>query len=344
MQDFRLYNSSRKEISIQEGFPKEYDKYGFPCALKYHAKYGKFTLLFQVIKAGKYEIANSDYLIKGKAKTEEEDDNHSKDKRKLAAKSDESCIELHFLLYGSAQINLKGFEWALLDAGSHNLTTVPSVKSEVFLNSPSISTFDVHLTEKLLVIYAEKYPQLKPLLKAFREKKEKELYDKNRSTTPFMFHLIVQIKAALMAGLENEPGTLDLIEQLIHLVIEDKHVPTNHTFDYYDIESICRAERLMVKHLDEKDILKNKMQETGMKQSKFREGFKLLFGYLPHEYLKIKRLEKAHKLATEGRINTIANIAQVCGYRSGDYLAKEFLKVYGKKLSAILNENQQNCT
>ena len=343
MQDFRLYNSSRKQISIQDGFPKEYEKYGFPGAVKYHAKYSNFTLLFQTIKAGKHEIANSDYLIKGKAKTEA-DDAHSKDKRKLAAKSEESCIELHFLLIGSAQISLKGFEWAVLDAGSHNITTVPSVKSEVFLNSPSISTFDLHLTEEKLVIYAGKYPQLEPLLKAYREKKEKDLFDKNRITTPFMFHLIVQIKAALMAGLENEPGTLDLIEQLIRLVIEDKHEPTNHKFDYYDIESICRAERLMVKHLDEKDILKNKMQETGMKLSKFREGFKLLFGYLPNEYLKIKRLEKVHKLATEGRINTIANIAQVCGYRSGDYLAKEYLKVYGKKLSAILNENQQNRT
>ena len=328
MKEFYLYDDQHKPLEIKAGFPtEEMAKLGFPGAEKYHVMVGKLPLLFQTIKVGEVEIANSDYLTAGNGK--------------LEAKSDESCIEIHFLLTGAVQINLNGFGWTLLKAGSHNLTTVPSVHSEVYFKTIPASTLDIHIPEAMFTLLVDKYPKIARLLKAFKEKQDANLNELRIKTTALMFHLIVQIRIALRAGLENEPSTIEMVERLICMVIEEDNGAPDNNYTYEEIEKIHLVYLQLGMRLDEKDTLSNKLKKIKIKAAKFREGFKLLFGCLPRYYLQEKRLEKAYKLATEDREKTIKGIANLCGYDSSRYLAKAFFQRYGIKLADILKQNRE---
>jgi len=325
MEEFYLFDENRIPIPIKEGFPDSYLKnYGFPGSAKYHAIHNKSTLLFQSSKVGDYEIVNSNYFITGNGK--------------LEARSNAPCLELHFLLTGQVQIKLKGLDWDVLEEGSHKMISIPAVKSEVYFNITPVSTFDVYFTEDTVANLALKYPRVARLLTAYREKQYASLNKIRTKSNALMFHLIIQIREALKRGLENEPSTLALVEELILMVMEEKPLKAKFQYNFNDVEKIHRAHRLIGTYLDEKDILKNKMQETKIIPAKFREGFKLFFGCLPNQYLHQKRMEKAHELAMEGRGTTVKDIAQLCGYVSSDHLSNKFLKYYGKRLSTILKE------
>jgi len=328
MKEFYLYGNNHERLEIKPSFPKkELEKYGFPGAEKFHAMCGKQPILFQTIKVGEVEIANSDYLVRSNGK--------------FSASSDESCIEIHFLLTGSVQINLNGFGWTMLDFGSHNLTTVPFVHSEVYFKSSPVSTFDIHIPEAKFTILAARYPKIARLLKAYRAKREAALKELRIKTNPLMLHLIVQIRIALRAGLENEPSTIAMVERLICMVIEEETIEPKNQFSYEDIEKIHTVYLQMGMNMDEKEPLANKIKDIHINAAKFREGFKLLFGYLPRYFLQEKRLEQAYKLATENRETTVAGIANLCGYDSSRYLSKAFLKRYGIQLPVILKKNRK---
>jgi len=349
MQEFHLVDEKRQPIPIMEGFPKEYLKNEFPGAAKFHAVHNDLVLLFQIIKVGPYEIADSEYLTNIKVKNRDKDKdkdktplkNKDKDKGKLGARANGPSLELHFLLTGQVQIHLKGLNWTLLVEGSHNITTVPAVKSEVYFKELPVATFDLHFLEESFAVIVRKYPKLAPLLAVYRTKKEKSFFRNRELTNPLILHLILQIKLALKAGLENEPSTLEMVEKLIYLVLEDELVVPKFHYNYNDIERIHEAHRLIGMYLEEKNILQNKMQQAAMPPAKFREGFKLLFGRLPSQYLHDKRMERAHKLATDDPTNKVDYIANLCGFDSSRHLSKAFFKTYGIKLSEILHRNRK---
>lgn len=119
MEEFYLYDENGKSLPIEEGFPENYlEEYGIPGARKCHAFFGKYPLLFQAIKVGKYEIAKSDYLTRHTGK--------------LTCHASAVCLEIHFILTGKALINLRGLGWTKLEAGTHNMIVLSGVKNETF--------------------------------------------------------------------------------------------------------------------------------------------------------------------------------------------------------------------
>lgn len=325
MQDFDLAGPNKVPILIKPGFPKGCKQYELPNCLKYHASYQKCIMLFQIVNAGPYEIAISDYLP-------DTDD-------RITCHASNNCIEMHFVLTGKASFRLENLDWITIDRGHHNLIALSSVKNETYFKILPISTFDIHFTKDQLQRLAIDYPQLKALLEALNAGKYASFSKLPIKTTPLMFHLILQIKERILAGEAETEKTTRLIEQLIILVIENKPINTKYNFEYLEIEKVYRAHRYIPEHLAEGAIIMDIIKEAKMKPVKFREGFDLLYGCLPKEYLRLCRLEKAMMLAVEGRSNTIIDIAQVCGYKSPTQLSKSFFKHHGEKIMDIIKKN-----
>lgn len=329
MEQFYLKDENRESIPIKTGFPEAYLKeYGIPGSVKYHAYFGKHPLLFQRIKVGKYEISIGNYLTRSN--------------QKLTCKANTPIVELHFILSGKVHFKLQDMGWVQLKSSSYNMIAAAKAKNETYFKIPPVFTWDIHFKIKELIVLSKKYPKLKPLLTAIKNNKNKFLLKYPERPNPLILQLIHQINAALMAGKQDHKSTLNMLEQLIIMVLEDKPIKLKYNYDYEEIEKLNRANRLITKYLDEKDILKRKIKETNIKLDKFREGFQLLFGKLPGQFLREKRLEKAYKLATEGRTPTLEDIALLCGYLSRGHLSKVFFKHFGIRISEILQENRKN--
>jgi len=328
MQEFRLYHENRTPIAINLGFPKEYlEKYGFPGSVKYHAYYGKCPLLFQVIQVARYEITYSHYLIHTKGKA--------------TCKGAQKCLEVHFILDGEILYNLKGFGWKILRGPSHNIIALSSVKNEVQFQETPVTTFDIHIAEEDLIRLAHKYPKLVPLVEAFKNNGNASLFIAPKRTNPRILLLIQQLIEALYRGREQEKATEDMVDQLLLMVIEDEPLHTKYQYTYENIKDIQKAHRLIALYSDESNILEAKIKETCIYKNKFREAFFLLYGVFPGKYLDDLQLEKAHKLAAEGGVDSIKNIAQVCGFKSSSYLTKIFFNRYNMPLSTLLREGKK---
>ena len=329
MEDFVLYDENRVKIPILEGFPDNYiEKYGIPGSVKYHAYFGKFPLLFQFIQVGKYEIVCSDYLTNKSSK--------------ITCKAAAHCLELHFFLTGKVLFQLKDMGWKQLEGPAHNILALSEVKDEVHFEITPVSTFDIHISKEILIKLAAKYPKLNPLVKAIKEKNQSSLFLKLKRTNPYKLWQIIKIRAAFDAGKANEAATEEMVEKLILMVLDDEPVVTKYDYSFEEIKKIENAHRLITMYLDETGILASKITETGIPKDKFREGFRLLYNKLPGLYLQHARLEKAKKLASEGNITSLTDLATLCGYRSKTQLTATFFKYFGEKLSTIIAKAKQN--
>lgn len=327
METFILQDSNRVTIPLLEGLPKEYEKeYGIPGAVQKHAYYGKYPMLFQEIKSGRYELAISDYLIRNRSK--------------LTCRANVICLELHFLLTGKVLYNLKDLDWRVLEAGHHNMIALSDVKNETFFKITPASTCDVHFMIEDIVRFSEKYPQLRILLDTLSAGGHTSLFIRPQKTTPLMLHIIVQIKEAVKAGKADDEHTIAMIEKLVVMVLENKPVASKYKYAYTDIEKIHKAHDLIGRYVEEKDILSSKVKESGLRPDKFREGFVLLYGLLPSRYLLDKRLQKADQLVREQRAANLDDLAEMCGFKSESQLAKDYYFKYGIKISELIHSSK----
>ncbi|HTN39230.1 MAG TPA: AraC family transcriptional regulator, partial [Arachidicoccus sp.] len=284
------------------------------------------VMLFQALHLAPYEIVNSDYL------------NGTADKITCYANS--NCIEMHFVLTGKATFRLEDLDWNTIQEGHHNVLALSRVKNETYFKILPISTFDIHFTKDQLRRLCCSYPQLDPLLEALNTGKYTSLSKLPIKTTPIMFHLILQIKEIIMTGETDGKKTIQLIEHLIRLVIENKPYPSKHIFKYEEIHKIYNAHKQIPQHLDEGGIISNIIEAATIKPARFRAGFRLLYGCLPKDFLRISRLEKAMWLAMQGRSKTIRDIAQICGYDSPAQLSKAFFKHFDQKLIDVIRKQK----
>jgi len=322
MEDFNLYDDKRVPIPVIPGFPPDYVSYALPGALQCHAYHGRLPMLFQAVRCGRYEIAISDYLINTG--------------RKVMCKANVACLELHFILKGKVLFNLKDLGWEELDELHHNMIALSDVKNEVYFKIIPVSTFDVHFLMEDFKLLAKKYPQLQPLLKALQTKGYASLFALPEKTTPGMLHLIVKIKEAIKDGKTNDITTIEMIENLVVLVLENEPVKTKYKYNYTNIEKIHNAHYHIGQYVEEKDILSGKMKKSGMKPDKFREGFRLLYGLLPSQYLLERRLQKADWLIKEKRVCKLDDIAELCGFKSIEQLSKDYQHKFGTKISDVI--------
>lgn len=324
MQSFHLKDEQLQEITLQEGFPKGYEtSFGIPGTQKSHAFFGKFPLLFQVIKIGPYEISIRDYLTRKASK--------------LTCHADNYGIELYFSLRGEALYNFKEIGWVAVGKSRHNLIVMSKIKKEVYFKSTPFSTIIIHFEKEHFTNLAKKYPVLIPQLEALNDGRHRSLFPIPANTTPLMLSLLISIKEAIKTGSNVHKKIQEMIEQLLLLVLENVRIKTKYSYTYDDIENLHLAHKRIAQYLEEPDILKHQISKSNIQIEKFREGFRLIFGVLPGDYHRNKKLSKAHKLVTEERITRLEDLAQLCGYLSKSYLSKLYFKKYGIKLSTLMN-------
>lgn len=327
MQEFQLFDQNLVEIPLKKGFPKAYQKkYSFQGTTKYHAFHGKLPMLFQAIKIGPYEAVLSDYLTIADTK--------------LTCIANTVCIETHFLLTGSVQIQLEGFGWIGLDEGRFNMIALSHVKNQTLFKIPPLTTFDIHIPKKKLIELAKRYPQLKKLLKALKEERFESLFEQPQIITVAMLQLIFKIRGAIFTGQADCPRTIQMVEELIVHIFDKSKRKTKYRYSFEDVTKINEAHRLIAKYLDEKDILSRKIAATSIKPDKFREGFKIIFNVLPSEYLTHCRLHLAKTIAEGGSVHKITDIAQMCGYSSSKHLSKAFYICFRTRLVGLLKKNK----
>lgn len=315
MEAFLLYDDNRVSIPVLNGLQAGYAKeYSLPDAVQCHAYYGKFPMLFQAVRCGRYEIAISDYLVN----TE----------RKVSCKADVICLELHFILKRKVLFNLKDLGWQELDELHHNMIALSKVKNEVYFKIIPVSTFDIHFSVEDVALLSKKYPQLRLLLKALETESYASLFTLPENTTPAMLLLIVKIKEAIKTGKAGDAATIEMIEKLIVLVLENEQAQTRYKYDYGFVEKVYKAAVRMEQHFDEKAVISNQLKQRNLKPDKFREIFRLMFGCLPSEYLQEKKIEKADWLIKEKRFIKPADIATLCAYKSVRHLSDAYYRKY----------------
>ncbi|AYD48461.1 helix-turn-helix domain-containing protein [Arachidicoccus soli] len=320
MEDFTLQDDKRSKIAILPGLPREEIKiYGLPGAEQRHAYYGDKPMLFQAIRCGKYEIAISDYLVNNR--------------RKVICHANTTCLELHFILKGKALFNLKDLGWQQLDELHHNMIALSKVKNEVFFEIIPVSTFDIHFTIQEVERLAKQYPQLQPLLYALKTGDYASLFALVQKTTPRMLHLIVKIMEALKAGAASNKETIEMIEALVLMVLENKTLKTRYHYNYDFIENVHKSALRIEQHFDEKDVIANQIKQRNLKPDKFREIFRILYGCLPNQYLQKVRVEKANWLIKEHRVSKLDDIAALCAYQSIRQLSNAYYKKYNTTIS-----------
>lgn len=319
MDTFTIRDYTRTIIPVLEGFPKGYDRYAIPRSVRRHVNYGNFPMLFQELTSGRYKLAISHYLIRTD--------------KKFTTRANVRCIELHFLLTGKVLINLSGVGGQVLEAGHHNMIVLSDVKNEATFKITPVITFDIHFAVEDFIRLCKKYPQLKPLLKALETNGYSALFAPSAKTNLFMLLLILRINRAVANGKAEDVSTVKLIEELIILVLENKPILTKYNYSYDDIERIDLVHHYIGSYVDEKEILSAKGKESGIRPDKLREGFKLLYGLLPSQYLLEKRLEKAYWLIHTQKETNIESIAEMCGFKTTKQLAKDYYKKYGTKIA-----------
>lgn len=327
MEEFRLFDQNLVEIPLNKGFPKQYQKkYSFQGTTKYHGFHGKLPMLFQAIKIGPYEAVLSDYLTTVNTK--------------LTCIAHADCIEAHFLLTGSVQFRLEGFGWTGMHQGRFNLIALSKVKNQVLFKIPPLTTFDIHIPKSKLIALARRFDQLKKLLKALKEGRFASLYEQPQIITVAMLQLIYKIRRAVTTGQANRPEIIQMVEELIIHIFDKSTTRTKYKYSFEEVIQINEAHRLIAEYLDEKDILSRKIAETKIKPDKFREGFKIIFGVLPSEYLTNCRLHLAKEIAEAGTVHKVSDIIQMCGYGSTKTLSRAFYNYYGTKIAGVLKKTK----
>lgn len=101
---------------------------------------------------------------------------------------------------------------------------------------------------------------------------------------------------------------------------------------------VKQAEDYMLAHLDQPITLKDLCQALHVSQRPLFYGFQEIFGVSPMEYLKIQRLQRAHRClqtATPKHTSVMA-IAQQYGFWSAGHFTRDYKKMFGERPSETL--------
>lgn len=269
-------------------------------------------MLFHSIDLGKMDICISRYLIH--------------EKMKFFADANRYTSEFHNVLKGKSHYRLKGFDWRRIKEGEYNLIYLDEVKNEVRFTGP-VFTFDIQVDKELIFELADEYPQLRPFASKMRKGEKASLYDEFSANSFKSMLLIVRIYTLLEKGAGKSQEVKDLTLQLVKALITNETNSSKYHYNYMDIQTLIHASEMLIKHMDEKNVLANQLRKSHLSEDKFREGFHLLFDTNPKHFLLAKRMEKAKELHRKGY--SLTDICEQTGYDEITSLSEAFYLFYG---------------
>lgn len=126
-----------------------------------------------------------------------------------------------------------------------------------------------------------------------------------------------------------------VLEPLIHREIVFRLLQANHSGMLRELlrvdgyaGRVAKVVRHLQDHYQERLMMPELAELSGMSLSVFHHQFKTVTGYSPLKYQKVLRLLEARRLLERGN-KTVANIAYDVGYQSATQFSREFAREFG---------------
>jgi hypothetical protein len=173
------------------------------------------------------------------------------------------------------------------------------------------------------------FKQLNNFLKRTESGEFVRFFDQPPYAAPKALYLVKQLLEYFYGNYGDLLNADHKTEELVKLALAGASVHHHTRFSFYDIEKLYNAERLMIKYMDEKDVLERQREGSFMDKQRFREGFLQIFGELPHEHLTRKRMERARELLQTDKAIKIKDISYQVGYPNPNNFTVAYKRFYG---------------
>ena len=245
--------------------------------------------------------------------------------------TDESHLDIHFCVEGG------------LDIKSHNHGvnfSTPSNQRSFFKggNNRILLKFPAHTKCTSLTIAT--VPEFLESFQKPRADFDEYALDKKNShcpirgaATPEMLTIIHQIINNPHKGLTQkiflEGKTFELIAlHLAQTEMEKKQKKLPNGLQEYDIGRIYKAEKVLLKDIQNPPSLLNLARQVGLNDYKLKIGFRYVFGNTVFGHLQAHRMEIARRLLNKKDVN-ILEISNEVGYTNSSHFAATFRKRFG---------------
>jgi len=274
--------------------------------------------LFQQVQTPEAEVWYSNYLL-------------VKDSR-INSISKLPKLELQFGLNNTFTYHGKGLGDRELHDGSFNLLYVPSVDNQLHLQAGRIyTTFDIHLSPKLLSKLAEYFPVLGTFLDKIAKGEAALLCPLNQVTTIEMTRIVDEILKNRYMGTVREFYTVTKVMELLIVVLEkisNQPIIDRIFFRKEEIEKIYTAKDELLKNLDKPVSLLILSRKVGLNMHKLKSGFQQFYGSSVLIYRLHARMKEAKRLLNDTD-DQVDNIGYATGYANSQHFSKAYKKYYG---------------
>lgn len=282
-------------------------------------------ILFQYRRVGEYDLWLTDYLL-GKAMS-------------LTCAMEADGVEFHAVLRGKGRNSLdKGGHWKKESQGTYNILVNGSMFSMTAFTKPRVRTLDIHVDAATFNQLVRRYPILKPLLAPLEASRPTALFNENKHTHPRLGYLqskIIELLAAPEAVTTAEAAAAEkmLLERVGEYIEATCDIPadneTSGGFHHADIEGVIKAESCIRENLAFPGVLKMATDCSYISREKLNEGFKIIFGKKPKEFIVGERVDRAKAFVLDDPGATYLEIAMSVGYTDGAYMSRLFHKTVG---------------
>lgn len=320
--NLRILDHKFGEIPLTKDIPISCEKYILPRSIVYSATGPPGIFLFQQIDYPEYSFWISHYFMSRR--------------NKVTGIFPGPSLELHFILQNDLLYRLKGFDWQRLRETQYNLLSVPEINNEVYFDAKNYVTFDVHPRLPLLRGLAGAHSGLRDFLRRATRKRYEQYFAPNQYATPKMLYLIKTALEYLKDGGRPVKSLDDIVRGLIAQSVTNSGGHLKPPVNFFDVEKIYTAEKQLIRHMDDPDILEKQIRLSYIYPAKFREGFRQIFGTSPHWYLHRERMETARQLLESGSGFRIRDVAERVGYSNPNSFSTAYKKYFGSAPSTRL--------
>lgn len=316
MNETLLYDQQHNLLVLLKGIPQKFKLYKIPGATGYHVKVNDDGyMLFQHIQGKYFEIWISNYLF-NKTTT-------------LHCQAKCEGVEFHNILEGSVLYQLNGRPWQHLKAGEHNVLYNPIIKSTAIFNETPLTTFDVHLTPANFKSLIEQQHVLENWLEYVNSGMEVSLYPASVPTPLSMQGLIVEMIEKCSHSLDIDGSADALLEDYLKKATSGNMEKCRYRYSFEEIKTLLRLKEVISRSQFKAIILADVHKESLMGQKKFSEGFKLLFGIVPSQFILKEKIKTCKSLLVKEEILTNEDIANIMEFSTGSHFATTFKRFEG---------------
>jgi AraC-like DNA-binding protein len=130
----------------------------------------------------------------------------------------------------------------------------------------------------------------------------------------------------------------ELIGRIFEQPEINRSTPCRRLLSGNDIESVETAARFLDQNFAEDHTLNDICRYCYLNEFKLKKGFRERFGTTVFGYLRLKRMEKAKALLTDGA-KSVIEIANNVGYTNASHFARAFRQVYGVNPGKLITAN-----